>query len=185
MRNLYLFSLFLLFFVGCVVKTPPLEYRQAKIVTLKNELLHLGSSVNVYEAEDLANSSVNYSYFLAQKYRAIDSPWLQNILVNLGLKKRGLCYEWAEDLLRFLVRKNYRSFAFHTVGANIGYLNEHNALAVSLKGEGINNSILLDAWRNSGDLYFTKIEKDKKYRWRERFRLYGVLPPKGGKIIEF
>jgi len=180
MRILYLFSLFC--FIGCAVKTPPLEYRQAKIITLKNMLLNLGSSVDVYEAEDLARSSVNYSYLLAQKYRAIDSPWLHNALVNLGLKDRGLCYEWADDLLHFLVRKNYRSFAFHTVGANIGYLNEHNAISVSLKDRGITNSILLDAWRNSGDLYFVTIEKDKKYKWSERFRLYGILPPpKGGK----
>ena len=167
--------------MGCSVKTPPLEQRQVKIVTLKKMLLHLGSNVDVYEAEDLAKSSVNYSYRLAQKYKAIDAPWLQNTLVNMGLKKRGLCHEWAEDLLRFLLKRDYQSFSFHTVGANIGYLNEHNALSVSLKGKGISNSILLDAWRNSGDLYFIKIEHDKKYRWSERFRLYGILPPRGGK----
>ena len=167
--------------MGCAVKTPPLEQRQAKIVTLKKMLLHLGSNVDVNEANDLAKSSVNYSYWLAQKYKAIDSPWFQNSLVNLGLKKRGLCHEWAEDLLRFLVHNKYRSFTFHTVGANIGYLNEHNALSVSLKGKGISNSILLDAWRKSGDLYFIKIEEDRKYKWSERFRLYGILPPKGGK----
>ena len=182
MRIISLFSLsLLLLFIGCAVKAPPLEQRQVKIVTLKNMLLHLDSKVDVYEAEDLAKRSVNYSYLLAQKYKAIDAPWLQNTLVNMGLKKRGLCHEWAEDLLRFLVHKKYRSFSFHTVGANVGYLNEHNALSVSFKGEGINNSILLDAWRNSGDLYFIKIEEDKKYKWGERFGLYGILPPRGGK----
>ena len=182
MRITFLFSLFLLlFFTGCAVKTPSLEQRQAKVITLKKMLLHLGSNVDVYEAENLAKSSVSYSYLLAQKYNAIDSPWLQNTLVNIGLKKRGLCHEWAEDLLHFLVKKEYQSFSFHTVGANIGHLSEHNALSVSLKGEGIHNSILLDAWRNSGDLYFIKIEEDRKYKWSERFRLYGILPPKGGK----
>ena len=178
----YLVSLFfLLFLMGCAVKTPPLEQRQAKVVALKNMLLHLDSNVDVYEAEDLAQSSINYSYLLAQKYNAIDSPWLQNSLVNIGLKKRGLCYEWAEDLLRYLVEKEYKTLEFHTVGANIGYLNEHNALSVSLKGEGINNSILLDAWRKSGNLYFKKIREDKKYKWKERKGLYRILPPKGGK----
>ena len=181
MRILYLFSLLLIFFMGCAVKTPPLEYRQVKIVTLKNMLLHLSSKVDVYEAEDLAKRSVSYSYLLAQKYRAIDSPWLQNTLVNLGLKERGLCHEWAEDLLRYLVKKNYKTLDFHTVGANIGYLNEHNALSVSAKGDSIKNSILLDAWRNSGNLYFIEIEKDRKYKWSERFGLYRILPPKGGK----
>ena len=172
-------SLFL--FMGCAVKTPPLKQRQVKIVTLKNMLLNLGSNVDIYEAEDLAKSSVNYSYLLAQKYKAIDSPWLQNALVNIGLKKRGLCHEWAEDLLRFLIKREYKSFSFHTIGANIGSLKEHNALSVALKDKGIKNSILLDAWRNSGDLYFSIIEKDKKYKWSERFRLYKILPPRGDK----
>ena len=167
--------------MGCAVKTPPLEQRQAKVVSLQNMLLHLGSKVDVYEAEDLAKSSIDYSYLLAQKYKAIDSPWLQNSLVNIGLKKRGLCYEWAEDLLRYLVKKNYKTLELHTVGANIGYLNEHNALCVSSKGEGINNSIVLDAWRNSGNLYFKKIREDKKYEWKERKGLYKILPPKSGK----
>jgi len=168
--------------MGCTVKSIPLEERQIKIVTLKNMLLHLGSKVDINEAEDLARSSINYSFLLAQKYHALSSPWLQNTLVNIGLKERGLCHEWAEDLFHFLKKRDYRSFSFHSVGANIGYLNEHNALSVSLKDEGIRNSILLDAWRNSGDLYFTKIEKDKKYKWSERFRLYEDLPPRGGKI---
>jgi len=30
-------------------------------------------------------------------------------------------------------------------------------------------NILLDAWRNSGNLFFIKIEEDKKYVWEERF----------------
>ncbi len=164
--------------MGCAVKTPPLKERQAKVVSLKNMLLHLGSKVDVYEAEDLAKSSIDYSYLLAKKYKAIDSPWLQNSLVNIGLKKRGLCYEWAEDLLRYLVKKNYKTLEFHAVGANIGYLNEHNALCVSLKGKGINNSVLLDAWRNSGDLYFKKIREDKKYKWKERKCLYKAFTTK-------
>ena len=165
--------------MGCTVKSIPLEERQIKIVTLKNMLLHLGSKVDKNEAEDLARSSINYSFVLAQKYHALSSPWLQNTLVNIGLKERGLCHEWAEDLFHFLKKRDYRSFSFHSVGANIGYLNEHNALSVSLKGDGIRNSILLDAWRNSGDLYFIKIEKDKKYKWSERFRLYGNFTTKG------
>ena len=179
MRTTYLFSLFLLlFFMGCAVKTPPLEQRQAKVLNLQNMLLHLGSKVDVYEAKDLAKRSVEHSYFLAQKYKSIDVPWLQNTLVNIGLKKRGLCYEWAEDLLHFLIKKHYRSFSLHVVGANIGYLNEHNALCVSLKDKGINNSILLDAWRDSGDLYFKRIREDKKYKWKERKGLYKVFTTK-------
>ena len=167
--------------MGCSVKSIPLEKRQHKIVVLKNMLLHLGSNVDKNEAEDLARSSINYSIVLAQKYHALSYPWLQNTLVNLGVKERGLCHQWAEDLLAFLLRQNYKAFSFHTIGANIGNLDEHNALSVSLKGQGVKNSIVLDAWRNSGDLYFSKIESDKKYQWKERLNLYKNLSPKGDK----
>ena len=167
--------------MGCSVKSITLEERQIKIIALKNMLLHLGSNVDSNEAEDLARSSINYSFVLAQKYHALSSPWLQNTLVNIGLKERGLCHEWAEDLLAFLRHKHYKLFSFHAIGANIGDLNEHNALSVSLKGQGITNSIVLDAWRNAGNLYFSKIERDKKYQWKERVNLYKNLSPKGDK----
>jgi hypothetical protein len=141
----------------------------------------LSSKVSRHEALNLSRSSIDYSLFLSEKYKAISSPWIQNTLVNIGIKERGLCHEWAEDLLKYLVQRNYKTLELHAIGANIGYMNEHNALSVSAKGEGIENSIILDAWRNSGNLYFKKLRKDKKYEWQERRGLYGVLPLKSGK----
>ena len=99
----------------------------------------------------------------------VSPPYFQNALVNFGIKKRGLCYHWATDLLTFLLKRDYKRLFLHRVGANIGKLNEHNALSVSAHPKGIEGSILLDAWRNSGNLYFIKIENDKKYEWHERF----------------
>ena len=169
-----------LFLSACAVKPLSLQQTNHKIDSLTHLLETLSSKVKHFEAQNLAQRSVTYSQKLAQKYEAINAPWLQNTLVNLGIKKRGLCHEWAEDLLRYLIQKEYRSFSFHTVGANIGHLNEHNALSVSFRGEGIKKSILLDAWRNSGNLYFVKINKDEKYKWKERKNLYGLLPQKSG-----
>jgi hypothetical protein len=179
--HIFIRVLFLaLFLSACAVKPLSLQQTNHKIDALTHLLEQLSSKVQHFEAQDVAQRSITYSQKLAQKYEAINAPWLQNSLVNLGIKKRGLCHEWAEDLLRYLVQKEYRSFSFHAVGANIGHLNEHNALSVSLKGEGIARSILLDAWRNSGNLYFVKIDKDEKYKWRERKNLYGLLPQKRG-----
>ena len=97
-------------------------------------------------------------------------------MVNIGIKKRGLCYEWGEDLVKYLLTKNYKTLAFHSISANIGYLNEHSALSVSARGEGIKNSIVLDAWRGSGNLYFQKIDEDEEYEWKGRVGLYRSLP---------
>ena len=167
--------------MGCTVHQPSPVKLNKSVIDLKQLLLTLRPKVDVQEANDLAVESIRYSYALSQKYKSINNPWFQNFLVNMGVKERGLCYEWTEDLLKFLLSKHYKTLSFHPVGANIGRLNEHNALSVSAKGKGIEKSILLDAWRNSGILYFNVIDKDLKYKWSERSGLYRLLPPKGGR----
>ena len=171
--RLFLFSFL---FLGCSVKHPSLDVINKRVYELESLIVGLSPTISRNEALNLSQSSIEYSLYLSHQYKAISSPWLQNSLVNIGIKERGLCHEWTEDLLKYLVKKNYRTLDFHSVGANIGYMNEHNALSVSAKGEGIEKSIVLDAWRNSGHLYFEKIKKDEKYEWEERRGLYGDLP---------
>ncbi len=166
---------------ACSAKHPSINEINQNINKLNDLVISLSSSISKNEALDFSNISIKQSLNLSHKYKAISSPWLQNTLVNIGIKKRGLCHEWTEDLLTYLLKRNYKTLSFHAIGANIGYLNEHNALSVSAKGEGIKNSIVLDAWRHSGNLYFQKIEEDRAYDWKERKGLYGVLPLKSGK----
>jgi len=175
------FLLFTLLFLGCSVPQPTVQETNVKVRTLENLIVTLSPSIQKKEALDFAQGSIAYSYQLAKEYEVLPSPWWHNTFVNVGIKKRGLCHEWAEDLLRFLVQRDYKTLELHAVGANIGYFNEHNALSVSARGKGIRKSILLDAWRNSGNLYFIQIDKDIKYKWRERHNLYGILPPSSGK----
>ena len=166
-KTFLLLSLF--FLMGCEVKQPtPLEnIRQINQLTAM--LIGLDTErVDRDEAKDLAQRGILYAQKLAKEYEVISPPFWQNTLVNFGIKKRGLCYEWADDLLAFFSQKRYRTLFIHKVSANIGQLNEHNALSVSLRNRSIEKSILLDAWRNSGNLFFIQIEEDKKYRWSER-----------------
>ncbi|CAA6805487.1 MAG: Unknown protein [uncultured Sulfurovum sp.] len=174
-----LFSLtFIAFlFLACSVKQPKIEEVNQKTNVLEKVIAQLSAKISQKEAKILAKSSIDYSLKLAKKYEVISYPWVQNFLVNVGIKKRGLCYEWSEDLLTYLLKYPYRTISFHNIGANIGYLNEHNALAISAKGEGIERSIVLDAWRNSGNLYFGNIEEDRGYKWEKRVDLYKVLSP--------
>lgn len=159
----------LLFLTGCQVKQPtPLENIRS-VDMLTHMLLKLDKRVDNVEAKDLAKHSILYAQKLAKDYKLVSPPYIQNTLVNFGLKKRGLCYEWTGDLFKYLLARNYTTLSLHKVGANIGKLSEHNALSVSFQGKNIRNNILLDAWRNSGNLFFIKIEKDKKYVWKERF----------------
>ena len=153
---------------GCSVKVLTPQKRTENIQHLSQMLLNTSNLIDKGEALDLAKSSVEYAEILAKKYELVSPPLLQNTLVNIGIKERGLCYEWSNDLLAYLLDKEYRSFQFHHVGSNIGSYFEHNALAVSAKGLGVEQSIVLDAWRDSGKLYFIEINRDKKYDWKKR-----------------
>lgn len=158
----------LLLLAGCSVKRPTAQENLNSIKRLSQLLQHKSKGIEPREAEDLAKSSILYAQRLAHDYKVVAPPLWQNTLVNLGFKKRGLCYEWANDLWGYLNAKHYKSLELYYIGANIGSYFEHNAIAVSAKGEGIKKSIVLDAWRNSGKLYFIEIDKDEKYDWKKR-----------------
>jgi len=160
--------LFLFLLAGCSVKTPTPKENLQTIQALTYMLLRTSQHIDKKEAEDLAKSSVYYAQKLSKKYKVVSPPIWQNTLVNIGLKKRGLCYEWANDLWVYLKAKEYKSLELHYIGADIGSYFEHNALSVSAKGLGMKKSIVLDAWRNSGKLYFIEIDRDEKYIWKER-----------------
>lgn len=160
------------FFIGCTIKElQPIE-REEKIQELTTMLTASSQHIDKKEARDLAKSSIHYAHYLAEQYKVVAPPLWHNTLVNFGVKERGLCYQWSTDLLIYLQKKNYTTLAFHRIGANIGSYFEHNALSVSAKEADINQSIVLDAWRDSGKLYFVELLKDKKYTWKRRDDMY-------------
>jgi hypothetical protein len=171
MHQLFCFNkalFLLLFLVGCSVKVPTPQENLQHVESLTKMLLRTSKHIDKNEAKDLAKSSIFYAQQLAKSYKVVSPPLWQNTLVNFGFKKRGLCYQWANDLWVYLKAKNYKSLKLYYVGADVGNYFEHNALSVSAKGEDVNNSIVLDAWRNSGKLFFIEIYNDKKYKWKER-----------------
>ena len=179
-RNFFLLLFGLLFLSGCSLtplSTPTSFELSQKIERLTHMLEDLDVTVEKKEAHDLAKSAVFLSRKLVKKYKLVSPPLWHNTLINIGVKKRGLCYDWAEDLLAFLNKKQYRTLKLHYVGANIDGYFEHNALAVSAKGKGIENSILLDAWRDSGNLFFIRLKEDKKYKWISREDVYRLVFP--------
>ena len=160
--------LLLFFFLGCSVKVATPQENFKNIQALTQMLLSRSKHIDRFEAEDLARSSILYAQELARKYKVVSPPLWQNSLVNMGFKERGLCYEWANDLGNYLQSRNYKSLKLYYIGADIGSYFEHNAISVSAIDESVHKSIVLDAWRNSGHLYFNRIENDKKYVWKER-----------------
>ena len=165
-----LFIVFITFFiVSCGSVNVDSIYKpsdNAKIAKLANELENLGGSHS--EARELATLAITYPRVLAKKYKLVSPPLYQNFLVNIGLRKRGLCYQWVEDLYKEIKTRDFKTFDFKWGQANANKLNEHNVLVVVKKGSNdFENGIILDAWRNSGEMFFKKVKDDKEYHFIE------------------
>jgi len=151
--------------VGCTV---------IPVQVSENERLKLSSLLQTLSASQKESTRLSLDIFqktktLTKEFKLTSPALWHNTLVNLGFREKGLCYHWSDALYLHLLSKKYTSFDFHLFGANIGeYWSEHNALVVIKKGGMVENGVLIDPWRDSGRLYFSKVKKDKKYSWSHR-----------------
>ena len=136
---------------------------------LAKALKALGSNTSQTEANDIAYDAIVYPMVLANQYNLIYPPQLQNVLVNAKRRDRGLCWQWADDMTAHMKKKNLKTFDLLRGTANRRLKNEHNVLVIVAKGASFYTGILLDPWRNSGDLYWAKIteEEDPQYDWHK------------------
>ena len=161
------FFIFSFFLAGCVVTAPSVS--TTRITQLSTLLQSLDKSIPQDEAMHLSQDIFREIQKLAKEFELTSPPLFHNSLVNIGMREKGLCYHWSDALYAHFLEKKYSYFEFHLVGANIGeYFSEHNALVVVGKGGSIKNGILIDPWRDSGKLYFSKVVEDKKYQWKHR-----------------
>ena len=141
-----------------------------KISALRNDLADLNRQASVLEAERVAETAVTYAGDLAEEYNLVRPAILHNVFVRIGLKDRGLCYHWAEDLMQQLQLLDLKTYQLHWGVAYRGSeLREHNSVVITARGEPFETGMVLDPWRNSGDLYWALIQTDS-YPWKE-------LPP--------
>lgn len=74
----------------------------------------------------------------------------------MGLKEKGYCYHYANDLLKYLKTKDYKSFHLKKIVSQRGQYFEHTSIIITRDNIKLEDSIVLDAWRNSGILFFFK-----------------------------
>jgi len=175
-------------FTGCSVKhmhvdvstdkilplRTPDERVQDKIVSLQKALQSLSSEVSEEEATAFSRTAVLYPHYLAERYDLVAPPNFHNFLISIGLKERGLCYHWVGDLMAYLKKQRFRSFDLYRAVVEQGKLGEHNAVVVTAKGQPFSEGIVLDAWRDSADLFFGKVDEDKEYLWMQNLK-YKVI----------
>jgi hypothetical protein len=146
---------------------PVSEVRTSKRLT---ELLStLDSDVPQEEALRLSEDILYRAAQLERSFGRTTSPRMHNFMINLGLKKKGLCYHYADGLYSYLKQRSYPHFDFHLVGAHIGeYWREHNALLITAKNGVTEDGVLIDPWRVQGEVFVSKMKEDKAYRWVHR-----------------
>ncbi len=157
----------MLLLAGC--QNAPVQVPQRTQIRIVQALESLGGDVPREETLRLANDIVARTDMLNKEFARTDDPKVHNFLVKIGVKQKGLCYHYSDGLYLYLIRRHYPHYAFHLLGAHIGsYWQEHNALAVTLKGHKPLEGIVIDAWRKTGDIFVSKVADDRRYRWVHR-----------------
>ncbi len=146
------------------------EAEARQIALLTAEIQALGPNVDPDEAARAARLAFSHTRQLAIEYQIEDSPLVHNSKVNLGIKPRGLCWHWAEDMEKRLARERFRTLDLHRAIANHDkqLLIEHSTTIVSAKGSAWDDGVVLDPWRWGGKLFWAKVVEDKRYDWWER-----------------
>lgn len=144
-------------------------YRE-KVESLQDDLAALNRQANLLEAGQVAQTAIQFSSFLAEEYELVRPAVLHNVLVRMGLKDRGLCHHWTVDLMQRLQLLELKSYQLYWGVAHRGSeLREHNSVVIAARGQRFEEGIVLDPWRNSGELYWASIRSDR-YPWKERPR---------------
>ncbi len=133
---------------------------------LGDHIAALGPHVRRDEASRVADCAYVTADRLRHTYGAVWPPSFHNLLVNIGIRKRGLCFQWAEDLLEQLDALRVRTLELHWAEARAGTWREHNCVVVTAKGQPMHDGVLLDCWRHSGHLFWSMVAADH-YPWVE------------------
>jgi len=126
----------------------------------------LGPTVAPAEATLAAQTACSYSLELAKEYRVVRPAIWHNMLVNWGVRKRGLCFQWADDLSAKLESLQLRTLKVRRGVARLETRREHSSVVLTAPGQAFDQGIVLDAWRHSGRLHWSPVREDK-YPWIE------------------
>ncbi len=125
---------------------PPLA-SQGDINKLTAAITALGDQVDPEEARRAAEIAMLYPNRLAKQYRITDHPLVHNTKVNQGLRPRGLCWHWAQDMQTRLAQENFKTLVLHRAIANSDswIFIEHSTVIISQVGDSQDQGIVVFA----------------------------------------
>ncbi len=134
----------------------------------------LGPDVDPAEAELLSQIAHTKARSLKKDYRVVLNPEFTVFLVNIGMRKRGWCGHWAQDLGARLKELKLKTLVLHWGEAFPNTSSENNALVVTARNQPFVDGMLLDAWRRAGRLFWCPVIKDDEYEVEQHYGHSGI-----------
>lgn len=142
---------------------------RSEIDALDQAIRGLGAGVDAGEAARAAEIAITYPLELRERYGVTDTALIHNAKVNMGLRPRGLCWHWADDLEARLTEEDFQTLDLHRAIANdTSILIDHSTVVISARGDEMEEGIVLDGWRKGGELFWSAVTEDPRYRWERR-----------------
>lgn len=134
---------------------------------LQAAIADLSPGVMPEEAARAARIAHEWPLELARRYRVTDPPLVHNAKVNLGLRERGLCWHWAEDMQRRLQAERFLSLEIRrAIALPQGIGIDHSTAVIVARGRPIGEGIVIDPWRWGGRLFWAPVTQDARYHWQ-------------------
>ncbi len=183
-RAIALLSFLILAACGAARPEPPVS-DQREIAAIADGILALGPGIDPEEAAAAARIALLYPRQLAREWNVTDSPLVHNTKVNLGIRPRGLCYHWADDLEARLRQEGFETIELHRAIANHdNFRIEHSTVIISAPGDTMKDGMVLDPWRYGGLLFWSPTLDDSDYRWVERSEVFAWKRARGLPEVE-
>jgi hypothetical protein len=148
-------------------KEKPIFATSAEDPALRNRITNLAPTIDPEESRLVTYTAFMTGRDMAREWHVAWLPGVQNFLVNVGARKGGLCFQWANALLIRLDALKLKTIELHWVEAYPRTPSEHNVIVVTAIGQPFWQGILLDNWRYAGHLAWGPVRGDPEYEWKE------------------
>jgi len=151
---------------------------EQSINNLRNALIALSPrTVDPKEAQLLSETAHRTSRQCAREYGVTGDPAVHNYLINVGVKNRGICADYAHDIGAKLKEFRFKTLVLHWGAAWAKESDENNGLVVTATNQPFIDGILLDGWRRGGRLFWCAVKDD----WEYESGRHGFLGHLGGR----
>ena len=147
---------------------------ERSIKNLAKALTGLSSDVDPAEAQAISYTAHTTARRLKKEYRVVLNPEFTVFLYNVGMRKRGWCGHWAQDIGTELIKLEPKTLVLHWGEAYPNTTSENNALVVTARNQKFEDGILIDGWRRAGRLFWCPVIKDDEYEAEQHYGHSGI-----------